>query len=198
MNLLLFESRRGAALPVLQPLPKTAITQRRNPTTRWSRLQDRIRTTYRRLEERFDYDERLCSALRQVPELKVRHSTRMDSEAARKLLHRFFVRQRLKHSAWLKVDVVLAGLGSLLTPIPGPNIFFFYPAIRAFGHYTALRGARDAGRLVRLSFAPEPLIDQVQLNLDRIEKLRPLLVQLEQQYNLTDLERRLFSRGARR
>jgi hypothetical protein len=198
MNLLLFESRRGAALPVLQPLPKTAITQRRNPTTRWSRLQDQIRTTYRRLEERFDYDERLCSALRQVPELKVRHSTRMDSEAARKLLHRFFVRQRLKHSAWLKVDVVLAGLGSLLTPIPGPNIFFFYPAIRAFGHYTALRGARDAGRLVRLSFAPEPLIDQVQLNLDRIEKLRPLLVQLEQQYNLTDLERRLFSRGVRR
>jgi hypothetical protein len=198
MNLLLFESRRGDALPVLQPLPKTAITQRRNPTTRWSRLQDQIRTTYRRLEERFDYDERLCSALRQVPELKVRHSTRMDSEAARKLLHRFFVRQRLKHSAWLKVDVVLAGLGSLLTPIPGPNIFFFYPAIRAFGHYTALRGARDAGRLVRLSFAPEPLIDQVQLNLDRIEKLRPLLVQLEQQYNLTDLERRLFSRGVRR
>ena len=198
MNLLLFESRRGDALPVLQPLPKTTITQRRNPTTRWSRLQDRIRTTYRRLEERFDYDERLCSALRQVPELKVRHSTRMDSEAARKLLHRFFVRQRLKHSAWLKVDVVLAGLGSLLTPIPGPNIFFFYPAIRAFGHYTALRGARDAGRLVRLSFAPEPLIDQVQLNLDRIEKLRPLLVQLEQQYNLTDLERRLFSRGVRR
>ncbi len=198
MNLLLFESRRGDALPVLQPLPKTAIAQRRNPTTRWSRLQDRIRTTYRRLEERFDYNERLCSALRQVPELKVRHSTRMDSEAARKLLHRFFVRQRLKHSAWLKVDVVLAGLGSILTPIPGPNIFFFYPAIRAFGHYTALRGARDAGRLVRLSFAPEPLIDQVQSNLDQIEKLRPLLVQLEQQYNLTDLERRLFSRGARR
>ena len=43
-------------------------------------------------EERFDYDERLCSALRQVPELKVHHSTRMDSEAARKLLHRFFAR----------------------------------------------------------------------------------------------------------
>ena len=198
MNLLLFESRRGAALPVLQPLPKTTIAQRRNPTTRWSRLQDQIRTTYRRLEERFDYDERLCSALRQVPELKVHHSTRMDSEAARKLLHRFFARQRLKHSAWLKVDVVLAGLGSLLTPIPGPNVFFFYPAIRAFGHYTALRGVRDPGRLDRASFRPEPLIDQVQMNIDQIEKLRPLLVQLEQRYHLTDLERRLFSRGARR
>lgn len=195
MNLLLFESRRGEALLVLEPLPKTALRQHRKTNTRWSRLQGKIRSTYRRLEERFDYDERLCSALHHVPELKVRHSTRLGEEGARDLLRRFFGRQRLKHSAWLKVDVVLAGLGSILTPIPGPNVFFFYPAIRAFGHYTALRGVRDRGKLDRSSFEPEPLIDQVQSNLDRIEEIRPLLVQLEQQYNLTDLERRLFPRG---
>lgn len=195
MNLLLFETRTGEALLVLEPLPKTALRQRRKTNTRWARLQGKIRSTYRRLEERFDYDERLCSALHHVPELKVRHSTRLGEEGARDLLRRFFGRQRLKHSAWLKVDVVLAGLGSILTPIPGPNVFFFYPAIRAFGHYTALRGVRDRGKLDRSSFDPEPLIDQVQSNLDRIEEIRPLLVQLEQQYNLTDLERRLFSRG---
>lgn len=195
MNLLLFESRRGEALPVLEPLPKSALGQRRKTTSRWSRLQHRIRSTYRRLEERFDYDERLCSALHHVPELTVRHSNRLGGEGARELLSRFFKRQRLKHSAWLKVDVILAGLGSVLTPIPGPNVFFFYPAVRAFGHYTALRGVRDLGILDRASFAPEPLIDQVQSNLDRLEKSRPLIVQLERRYNLTDLERRLFSGG---
>ena len=195
MNLLLFESRRGEALPVLEPLPKSALGQRRKTTSRWSRLQYKIRSTYRRLEERFDYDERLCSALHHVPELTVRHSTRLGGEGARELLSRFFKRQRLKHSAWLKVDVILAGLGSILTPIPGPNVFFFYPAVRAFGHYTALRGVRDLGKLDRASFAAEPLIDQVQSNLDRLEKSRPLIVQLEQRYNLTDLERRLFSGG---
>ena len=198
MNLLLFESRRGDALPVLEPLPDQARRQVRKTTSRWSRLQDRIRSTYRRLEERFDHDERLCSALHHVPELTIRHSTRLGGEGARELLGRFFRRQRLKHSAWLKVDVVLAGLGSILTPIPGPNVFFFYPAIRAFGHYTALRGVRDLGKLDRSSYVPEPLIDQVQSNLDRLEKTRPLLVQLEQRYNLTDLEQRLFSGGTRR
>jgi len=193
MNLLLFESRRGGALPVLEPLPKKEGRRRRKTTSRWSRLQGRIRSTYRRLEERFDYDERLCSALHHVPELTVRHSTRLGGEGARELLLRFFKRHRLKHSAWLKVDVILAGLGSVLTPIPGPNVFFFYPAVRAFGHYTALRGVRDLGRVDRASFAPEPLIDLVQSNMDRLETARPLLLQLEQQYNLTDLERRLFS-----
>lgn len=204
MNLLLFESRRGNALPVLEPLPKAAYRQRRKATSRWSRLQGRVRSTYRRLEERFDYDERLCSALHHVPELTVRHSTRLGGEGARSLLQRFFKRQRLKHSAWLKVDLVLAGLGSVLTPIPGPNVFFFYPAIRAFGHYTALRGVRDPAKLERSSFAPEPLIDlvqmnmEIQMNMDRIDDIRPLLVQLERQYNLTDLERRLFPGWARR
>ena len=204
MNLLLFESRRGNALPVLEPLPKRADRQRRKATSRWSRLQGRIRSTYRRLEERFDYDERLCSALPHIPELTVHHSNRLGGNGARDLLHRFFKRQRLKHSAWLKVDVVLAGLGSVLTPIPGPNVFFFYPAIRAFGHYKALRGVRNRGILDRSTFVAEPLIDQVQMNLevqmnlDRMEDIRPLLVQLERQYNLTDLERRLFSRGTRR
>ena len=195
MNLLLFESRRGNALPVLEPLPKTARRRRRKTTSRWSRLQGKIHSIYRRLEERFDYDERLCAALHHVPELKVRYSTRLGEEDARELLRRFFVRHRLKHSAWLKVDVVLAGLGSLLTLIPGPNVFFFYPAIRAYGHYQALRGVRDRGKLDRSLFVPEPLIDQVQSNLDQMEQIRPLLVQLEQQYNLTDLERRLYSRG---
>ena len=198
MNLLLFESRRGRALPVLEPVPQGAQRQRRKATSRWSRLQDRLRSTYRRLEERFDYDERLCSALHQVPELTVRHSTRLGGERARELLLRYFRRQRLKHSAWLIVDVVVAGVASILTLIPGPNVVFFYAAIRAFGHYTALRGVRDPAKLDRSPFVSEPLIDQVQTNLDRIEDIRPLLVQLERRYNLNDLERRLCSRGTRR
>jgi hypothetical protein len=198
MNLILFESRRGNALPVLEPLPQTAIRQRVPAITRWSRLKARIRSAHRRMEERFDYDEKLCLALHHVPELTVRHRTGLSADAARELLDRFFARQRLKHSAWFKVDVVLAGLGSLLTPIPGPNVFFFYPAIRAFGHYRALRGVKAAGLKIQISFSPEPLIDQVQLNMDEIEKLRPLLVRLEKQYNLTDLEQHLFSSGSRR
>ena len=39
---------------------------------------------------------------------------------------------------------------------------------------------------------------EIQMNLDRIDDIRPLLVQLERQYNLTDLERRLFPGWARR
>ena len=193
MNLLLFKSQQGKTLPVLEPLSATTIPQTES-NSRWSRIQERIRKGYRQLEKRIDYNERLCSALRHTPELRVYHSTSLTEEDARNLLYNFLVNKNRKHSAWMVVDISLACLGGLLTPIPGPNVFFFYPAIRAFGHYAARQGIKKYRQIDSIKFKSDPLIDKVQLNMDRIEILRPLLKQLEQQYCLTDLELHLSRR----
>jgi hypothetical protein len=80
-------------------------------------------------------------------------------------------------------------------PLPGPNIFFFYPAARTLGHYLARKGAQHALNCDKLSFHSEPLIDQVQNHLQDLKTVRDTLAGLVEHYQLPDLEKLLIPLG---
>ena len=60
--------------------------------------------------------------------------------------HGVLRRERLKHIFWFVVDLFICGVVVLFTPflapIPGPNVFFYYPFLRLLSHYRAVRGVR--------------------------------------------------------
>ncbi len=108
---------------------------------------------YRMLESKFPLNERLCTRLLSAGRAHAVYSSAATPEEARIALHRFFHRQARRHRFWFGTDFFLACLGALLMPLPGPNIFFFYPAVRAYSNYRAWRGA---ARGLHFAFQWEP------------------------------------------
>ncbi len=190
MNLLLFESLSGRVYPVLEFPTRTATSAPRESVEPDS-LKTKLYRGYQKLEERLDYHELLCSTLRQADRLRILHGSEHEQGEIKRRLATFFTRARRKHGRWLLVDITLALLGSLLTPIPGPNVFFLYPAIRAYGHYCARKGVIHYQKLGMIQFETEALIDQVQSQIDQPEVIRPVVKRLEDRYNLVNLEERL-------
>ena len=190
MNLLLFESPSGRVYPILELLPRTVAGTQQEPAEPDS-LKAKLYRGYQKLEERLDYHERLCSTLRHVDRLSVFHGRELERGEIERKLATFFTRARRKHSRWLLIDFTLALLGTLLTPIPGPNVFFLYPAIRAYGHYCARKGVINYRKLGMIHFETDALIDQVQSRIDQPEAIQPVIKQLEDRYNLVHLEERL-------
>lgn len=186
MNLLMFVSPRGTVYPVLE-VPEPVKQAPENRPDRENGVKARVYKTYESLKSKLDYRERLCSELRKAPHLRVYHSARTDSHIAQQKLRKFLVSRYHKHKRWLRTDALLAALGIFLMPIPGPNIFFFYPAARTVGHYLARKGASHILNLESVSFHPEPLIDQIEDKLDGLESAQDLLAELERRYNVRDL-----------
>jgi len=195
MNLLLFQTQAGDLYPILE------IVSRPEPgfatgSGRWSRIKTGVYQTYRRLMDRVDYHERLCSQLRHSTELQVFHPSNIDSTEAHNRLHDFLTSCYRKHSRWVGINAILAiVVGAPLMPLPGPNIFFFYPAARTLGHYLARKGAQHALNYDNLSFHSEPLIDQVQNHLQDLNTVHDTLAGLVERYRLPDLERLLIPLG---
>ncbi len=195
MNLLLFETPGGRIYPVVE----IGSAPSEGPVTgsgRWSRIKKGVYQTYRRLMDRVDYHERLCSQLRHASDLQVVHPSAIDSVEAQDRLRDFLRSCYSKHSRWVGIDAILAiVVGIPLMPLPGPNIFFFYPAARTLGHYLARKGAQQALNCDNLSFHSEPLIDQVQNHLQDLRTMQDTLAELVQRYHLPDLERLLIPLG---
>ncbi len=195
MNLLLFETPGGRIYPVVEIVSAPS----EGPVTgsgRWSRIKKGVYQTYRRLMDRVDYHERLCSQLRHASDLQVVHPSAIDSVEAQDRLRDFLRSCYRKHSRWVGINAILAiVVGIPLMPLPGPNIFFFYPAARTLGHYLARKGAQQALNCDNLSFHSEPLIDQVQNHLQDLRTMQDTLAELVQRYHLPDLERLLIPLG---
>ncbi len=190
MNLLLFESPSGKVYPVSER-PRQTATQAQQESIEPDSLKAKLYRGYQKLEERLDYHERVCSTLRHVDRVRILHGCDLEQGEIKRKLSAFFTRSRRKHGRWLIVDTTLALLGSLLTPIPGPNVFFLYPAIRAYGHYCARKGVINYQKLGMIQFETDALIDRVQSQIDQPELIRPVIRQLEERYNLVNLEERL-------
>lgn len=187
-NLLLFRTRDGKPFPILErPLSRPS-NEPQPELNRWAKLKWKVYRAYQTIEERLDYQERLCSDLRRVDHLNVYHAAGVDSGSAGKEFRKFLKTRYSKHRRWLWIDGVLALLGSLLVPLPGPNIFFFYPAARTLGHYFAMKGAKQILASNSFSLQNEALIDQVQEQLDRLEQVRPAIAALQKRYNVATLE----------
>ncbi|MBI4446150.1 MAG: hypothetical protein HY645_09580 [Acidobacteria bacterium] len=150
------------------------------------RLKQKLLSIYHTIEHRFDYQEKLCGELRRAPSIQVCHSPEVDGPRAEKKLREFFQMRYSKHSRWFKIDCVLAVLGSFLVFIPGPNIFFLYPAARAVAHYLAAQGARRAFSLA-FSLRPEPLVQKVQSSLDDLDRVQRPIHLLEREYGIDKL-----------
>lgn len=187
MNILLFQPPGTTPFLVTETLsPNRNVAE--TASGRWGQLRQRIHQTYWELTEKLDHQENLCAQLRHADRLQIYHASRMESPAADEKFRSFLRFRHGSHGRWLCVDAVLAFFGIFLTPIPGPNLFFFYPAARTLGHYLARKGARRALSLANVSFQKDALIDSVEENLDDKEKLVTLSADIEKRYNVHSLE----------
>jgi len=194
MNVILFETSNRRLYPVIQ----TTVCEGRPvapATGYWGRLKQKLRSAYETIEERLNHEERFCACLRHATQLRVFSRASDNSEAAEKRFRQFLRLGYSKHSRWFWVDAVLAFFGIFLMFLPGPNIFFFYPAIRSFGHYQARNGARNALSLSEIAFKSEPLVDDIQDHLHDLESVAGAILQLETRYQVDDLKRSLLQLG---
>jgi hypothetical protein len=54
------------------------------------------------------------------------------------------------------VSAIVLVFTPFLAPIPGPNVFFYYPFLRLLSHYRAIRGATSGLRSSGLEFKSLP------------------------------------------
>ena len=157
----------------------------------WVRLGRQVKVVYETLQDRLDHGEKVCSELRHFEEIRVVHSPDYSAQEVEKRLRRFLEVGYSKHTRWLVIDGILSILGGVLMPLPGPNVFFFYPAARTFGHYLARSGAQRASQS-QLEFVSDPLVGQVEKGLAESAAVGAEIANLEVKYNVEKLEQLLI------
>ena len=109
---------------------------------------------YVRLEDEIDPCERVLKAMASTATFVV-HGSKSDFQ-------RVLRRQRWKHLFWFSIDFVITGVvivfTPVLAPIPGPNVFFYYPFLRLLSHYRAILGALSGLKSRHIEF--KELTDQ--------------------------------------
>jgi len=193
MNLLLFD-RAGTDFFVTGERKRRNIRSDGVDQNILARLQRRVKSAYEAIRHKFDYQENLCSMLRHADSIRLVHSEAISGEDAENRFRWFLDSRERKHKKWMIIDGILALFGSLLTPIPGPNVFFLYPAVRTLSHYLALRGVRRARRLKMLTFEAESVIDRIQSNFDCLDNVDREIRELENRFSLSDLKSLLSTR----
>ena len=90
-----------------------------------------MRDCYYKLEEKIDPMERVFKRLRHAPNLTLFYSPQTSEQTAAKTFEALLTRQRRKHTFWMALDslvsVVALVLTPVLVPLPGPNLFLYYP-----------------------------------------------------------------------
>lgn len=138
-----------------------------NAVIRWiGRVTRTGHSYYQKLEDKIDPLERMIKAINRPHSLIVRHSSGTDAEKRFRDLLRW---QKRKHLAWLMIDgtitAVAALLAPFLVPIPGPNLFFYYPVLRLLSHYRAVTGASRGLNGIRVTFEQSPDLTALEANL---------------------------------
>ena len=120
---------------------------------------------YQKLEDRIDPLERMIKALNHQRSLLVFHAPHKSPQSEFRDLLRS---QLVKHMFWLLIDGAITAVAIsffwLLVPIPGPNVFFYYPALRMLSHYSAMCGARKALNK-DIEFTARPEIERLEASL---------------------------------
>jgi len=127
-----------------------------------SRLIRAVRDGYYELQNRLDPMERVFKRMRDAGPMRVHFSSALSESEARARLKSLLTVQRIRHGVWMIFDGLLAlgmvPLAPVLVPIPGPNLFFYYPALRTFSHWLAWQGVLSA-----LSQMPPQLVAQEEI-----------------------------------
>ena len=147
-----------------------------------------VRDYYNRLEYQIDPMERVFKRMRHASEIRLYFSPSLNKTQAVEMLQRLLVRQRNKHAFWLGVDFVITLIAMLLSPIlvpiPGPNIFFYYPGLRVVSHFLAWRGVLHGSRLKSRFFFPQAEIFDIEtvlsegprrMDFERVRELAQLM-----------------------
>ena len=120
---------------------------------------------YVKLEDRIDPQERVLKAMGIAERFTIHFIRKENGGTIGSEFHGVLRRQRMKHVCWFTVDLVISGVVVLFTPflapIPGPNIFFYYPFLRLLSHYQALRGTRVGLAYRDLEFKSLPGVSSV-------------------------------------
>src|SRR5437867_7601707 len=124
---------------------------------------------YTRLEDRIDPGERILKSMASVDRFVIHFiRIRPGSQIARDY-ESFLKRQRAKHIFWFSIDLVLSAVvlvfTPVLAPIPGPNVFFYYPFLRLLSHYRAIRGAASGLHSRDIEFKSLPELRRLEENL---------------------------------
>ena len=139
----------------------------RNGVIRWlGRVSRTGHHYYQIFEDKIDPLERMLKAINFPDRLNIHHSNEVQAEAAFRTLLK---KQEIKHTVWLFVDsvftLIVVMLAPILVPIPGPNLFFYYPALRLLSHYRAMTGARRGLTKSLTSFNELPELARLEENL---------------------------------
>ncbi len=143
------------------------LIRHRNVVVRWvGRVTRTGYRLYQKLEDRIDPLERMIKALNGSDSFRVRYAT---SGLAENQFRDFLRGQLVKHTAWLFVDAALTTVAVafawVLVPIPGPNIFFYYPALRLMSHYRAMTGARRVLNGASVDYETLPALGRLEARL---------------------------------
>jgi Mitochondrial K+-H+ exchange-related len=155
------------------------------------RLWKRILGFHRKFKENFDPQENVCSTLRHADRIILVHPESITEVESKDIFTKFLNRSGKKHGVWMVINTILALMGGILTPIPGPNLFFFYPAARAVSHYFARKGVNTAQELDRKDFTTNSLLDTIQRNITDLETMGAEIKKLEEVFMCSHVQRLL-------
>jgi len=96
-------------------------------------------------------EQRLLWHMRRQTAARLVHPVDLDGPRAMAVARAQFKSDYEKHLRWLLVNSLLFVASGLLAILPGPNVIAYYLAFRVVGHYMAMRGARQALRVVQWS-----------------------------------------------
>ena len=157
----------------------------------WNGKPDEVFTTRPGATEsrtQIDPMEQVFKGMRHASRMNLYFSPDLEESVAREKFEDLLAGQRNKHLFWVGVDFGLTILAILLTPVlvplPGPNIFLYFPGLRMFSHYLAWRGTLNGLKLEDRSFIPLAEISSI----ERVLSQRVSKVDFE---HLRDLSRRL-------
>jgi len=143
------------------------LTSRQNRLIAWvGRSLRSAHDYYIMLEDKIDPEERVLKAMATTNQFVV--YTQVPVEFYRELR-----RQRWKHVFWFSIDFLLTGVVIVFTPflapIPGPNVFLYYPFLRLLSHYRAILGALSGlkSRHIEFKDLPEQQLDILPRSGDR-------------------------------
>jgi hypothetical protein len=144
------------------------ITHRPNRVVAW--IGRGIRSAhdyYVKLEDKIDPVERVLKAMASTRRYAVYAQDPAD-------FHRALKRQRWKHVFWFSLDFVITGVviifTPILAPIPGPNVFFYYPFLRLLSHYRAILGALSGLKSSEIQFKDLPELRGLEHNLSGLAR----------------------------
>lgn len=146
---------------------------------------------YEALEDRIDPLERVLKAMAGADRLIVYSSPARAAGDSADRLRALLVRQYWKHVFWIIVDGAISlGVGLLtpfLAPIPGPNVFAYYPLLRFLSHWRAWNGAAKGRDFTTFEIRSLPSLSALEENLRRPRRDRQSLRTAAESLNVSGL-----------